>query len=81
MAYLVITSIAFSEFRIVQLASYAFVQISVLITVLTLTDPRLNVSSDTTTPMTNIPTTVVPTTDVPTTDYDAVTDIAIYLQF
>ena len=41
-----------------------------------MTDMRLDVSSDTTTPMTDIP-----TTDVLTTDYDAATDISIYIQF
>ena len=47
-----------------------------MITVLTWTDTSLDVSSDTTTSMTDIP-----TNDVPTTDYDAATDIKIYIQF
>jgi len=52
-----------------------------MITVLTWTDTSLDVSSDTTTSMTDIPTTDIPTNDVPTTDYDAATDIKIYIQF
>jgi len=56
---------------------YAFIQVSVLITVLTLTDMRLDLSSDMRTPMTDILMTDIPVTDVPMTDYDAATDIAV----